>query len=112
MPSPQRRMKYRADLLSLAERLYLMTGSLTGDGGGVPFADPTPDGWEVDMAAAERAWRDHRSELIDAMPAGLLPWAAVQFDGAVGASSYYVHLRGPAGRSGHLRTNPIGDSDV
>jgi len=96
MPSPRRRIKHRSDQLDPAERLYLMTGSLTGStDGSVPFADPVEHGWDVDLTAARAAWEAHRAELIDEMPPGLVPWAARKFDGAIGPSSFYDHLRGP-----------------
>jgi hypothetical protein len=78
---------------SPAERLYLMHGSVTGDAYGVAFSRRGPDGWTMDEAAARAAWREFGDELTADMPAGLVPWAARQFDGAIGPSSRYEHLR-------------------
>lgn len=47
-----------------------------------------------DLAAARRAWAEHRDDLLaETRRDGLIPWAARHFEGMPGDISVYEHLR-------------------
>jgi hypothetical protein len=75
--------------LTLDEELFLLHG--TGPGFHYPDLDGT---WTLDEPAARAAWAAYRQELWERTASGLIPWAAVAFDGRQGRTSRYAHLRG------------------
>ena len=103
MTSRVRRRKVRDRRgLSPAEGTYLLNGVTTWDEAerGYAFATvcdgPNPPMTRVvtvDEAEARAAWALYGDTITAG--AGLVPWAAIVFDGATGHSSAYCHLGDP-----------------